>query len=157
MPRYDERDTYILSGAEDLVRVGGTKNAARFRPRTEGLFARITHLRDAATDCWEVRSKDGLVSVYGTPGAAGQDRAVVADPSERSNVFAWRLTETRDPFGNRIVYDYLADAGADGAHRWEQPLLARVRYVDLAAQGPLQFLVSVTFSYEERPDPFSES
>src|SRR4051812_9826467 len=64
-PRYDdERDTFVLSGAEDLVAVpGGPSGATSYRPRTEGLFAVILHVRGAAGDYWEVRGKDGLVSV----------------------------------------------------------------------------------------------
>src|SRR6266536_1626088 len=72
VPRYDDaQDTFILSGAEDLVPVeDGVRTG--YRPRTEGLFARISHHRDATDDddYWEVRSKDGLVSLYGTPGQA---------------------------------------------------------------------------------------
>src|SRR5262249_47992140 len=43
VPRYDDtQDTFILSGAEDLVPVAGAPaGATRHRPRTEGLFARI--------------------------------------------------------------------------------------------------------------------
>src|SRR2546428_1456909 len=72
IPRYrdergllSERDTFLLSGAEDLVPVAETAETIRYRPRTEGLFARIEHHSDSRTDHWEVRSKDGLVSVYG--------------------------------------------------------------------------------------------
>src|SRR5215813_4564098 len=37
-------DTFILSGAEDLVPVAGLLDAVtQYRPRTEGLFAEITH------------------------------------------------------------------------------------------------------------------
>src|SRR3989440_2815887 len=53
IPRYrnergplSERDTFLLSGAEDLVPVAETPGATRYRPRTEGLFARIEHYRD---------------------------------------------------------------------------------------------------------------
>lgn len=104
VPRYNEStDTFLLSGAEDLVPIsGGTPRATRYRPRTEGLFARIVRHRDATHDYWEVRSKDGLVSFYGTPETSASDPAVVADPSDGSKVFAWKLTRTEDPFGNRI-------------------------------------------------------
>ncbi len=76
IPIYDDaQDTFILSGAEDLVPVpDGQSEPTRYRPRTEGLFARIDHHRDASNDYWEVRSKDGLVSFYGTPAAAGNIR-----------------------------------------------------------------------------------
>src|SRR6185436_18974799 len=68
VPRYDnERDTFILSGAEDLVPVEQRPGVTRYRPRTEGLFARIEHHQTSSDDYWQVWSKDGLVSFYGTP------------------------------------------------------------------------------------------
>src|SRR6267143_1239347 len=67
VPRYDEaRDVFILSGAEDLVPIKKEGITTRYRPRTEGLFAEILYHRDPANSYWEVRSKDGLVSFYGT-------------------------------------------------------------------------------------------
>jgi hypothetical protein len=159
VPVYDDtRDVFTLSGAEDLVPVtGGLAGAPRYRPRTEGLFARILHHHDAGNDYWEVRSKDGLVSFYGSPGVAGQDPAVVADPTNRSRVFAWKLTLTTDPFGNRIEYVYSRDAvQIDGPHRWDQVYLSQIRYVDYGDRAAPQFLVTVKLNYEGRPDPFSE-
>ncbi|HEY5742207.1 MAG TPA: SpvB/TcaC N-terminal domain-containing protein, partial [Terrimicrobiaceae bacterium] len=159
IPRYtDDRDTFLLSGAEDLVPIAETTGTTRYRPRTEGLFARIEHRRDALTDHWEVRSKDGLVSVYGTPLSIQNDPAVVANPENRSDIFNWKLTETKDPFGNAIRYDYERDFGGTADHPWDQLYLKRIRYVDYAdpQTGGEKFLVSVTFNYEERPDPFSE-
>src|SRR4030095_11172268 len=42
VPRYsDSEDTFILSGAEDLVPVEVQEHVTRYRPRTEGMFARI--------------------------------------------------------------------------------------------------------------------
>lgn len=184
IPRYrdasaDEQDTFVLSGAEDLVEVESTTvdreaGIKTYRPRTEGLFARITrHTRD--TDHWEVRTKDGLTSVYGTPGptpaSIDEDlRAVIADPGNRRKVFAWRLTETLDPFGNRIFYDYKRDNAQDRSHNGEQLYLHRIRYVDYGSNTN-DFLVSVEFLYDDdpnapgidpefgkklRPDPFSD-
>jgi hypothetical protein len=89
VPRYqdaheylEERDVFILSGAEDLVPVSEpAPGVTRYRPRTDGLFARIEHHQDPDNDFWRVRSKDGLVSLYGTPESAGDDPATVADPA----------------------------------------------------------------------------
>lgn len=162
IPRYvDERDTFLLSGAEDLVPIAETTGVVRYRPRTEGLFARIEHRRDAETDHWEVRSKDGLVSLYGTPHSIQNDPAVVANPEHRSQIFDWKLTETQDPFGNAIRYEYERDLGNTTDHLWDQIYVKRIRYADYTKPGtggnPVeQFLVSVTFTYEERPDPFSD-
>jgi RHS repeat-associated protein len=159
IPRYaDERDTFLLSGAEDLVPVAGAPGVTRYRPRTEGLFARIEHQTGPGTNHWGVRSKDGLLSIYGTPRSFLNDPAVVANPENRSEIFNWKLTETQDPFGNRIRYDYERDLGDTADHLWDQLYLKRIRYVDYTypQSSDEQFLVSVTFNYEVRPDPFSE-
>ncbi|NOT57511.1 MAG: hypothetical protein HOP18_23140 [Deltaproteobacteria bacterium] len=160
VPRYnDAKDIFILSGSEDLVPVpGGSTGTTRYRPRTEGLFARIEHRHDSNNDYWEVRSKDGLTSCYGTPGTAGHDPAALADPrpDKRTKVFAWNLTQTVDTFGNRIEYEYERDRGEDGPHQWDQLYLKQIRYADYQENSQTKFLVSVTFIYEDRPDPFSE-
>lgn len=159
IPRYDDSaDVFILSGAEDLVPVEHpTTGVTRYRPRTEGLFARILHYRDPNNDYWEVRSKDGLVSFYGTEGVAGRDPAVIAKLSDRSRVFAWKLTRTLDPFGNHIEYSYVRDpVRSDGPHEWDQLYLSDIRYADFGDPDNPEFLVHVRFIYEDRPDPFSE-
>jgi hypothetical protein len=165
VPIYDDaKDTFILSGAEDLVPVERFEARTRYRPRTEGLFARILHHHNADNDYWEVRSKNGLVSFYGTPRPVPSpqdwsDPAVIHDPDplKQRHVFAWKLTLTFDPFGNRIEYLYDRDAvQSDGPHHWDQLYLSEIRYVDYGDPADPQFLVTVKFFYETRPDPFSE-
>jgi RHS repeat-associated protein len=170
IPRYrdydarEKADVFVLSGAEDLVPVDSDPqaNPATYCPRTEGLFAKILHHHDAQDDYWEVQSKDGLTSIYGTPRPddatdSWRDPATIERPgdSARRSIFTWKLTETRDLFGNLIRYEYDSDEGAEGPHVWRQPLLRRIRYVDYGDPDQDNFLISVTFDYEERPDPFS--
>jgi hypothetical protein len=101
LPHYNEvaplkdepRDVFILSGAEDFAPISvAYPGRMRYCPRTEGLFARIEHIRDATGNYWEVRSKDGLITRYGDPRPPGaeidwQDPAVTRDPAQ-----AWRRT-----------------------------------------------------------------
>src|SRR5579859_7655168 len=172
IPRYDDAtDIFILSGAEDLVPVE-TSGAGftRYQPRTEGLFARIKHFRihhgsgaqNWTEDYWQVESKDGLVSVYGTPQPTAppsgwRDPATILMPGMPDHIFAWKLTSTRDPFGNRIVYEYLPGGGQSNDVRvWDQVYLSRVRYVDYSDTQNPSFLVNVDFGYGNRPDPFSD-
>jgi Salmonella virulence plasmid 65kDa B protein len=52
VPVYDdEQDLFLLSGSEQLVPVSSpSPGATRYRPRTEGLFARITHFKSNANE-----------------------------------------------------------------------------------------------------------
>ncbi len=158
----DNSDTFVLSGHEDLVAVPGAPTGAqRYRPRAEGLFARIDHYRDLQNNYWDVRTKDGLRNTYGTPRPANAgpdwiDPAVLADPRDLTHVFAWKLTQTIDPFGNRIEYAYeRASIAVDGPHKWDQIYLSEIRYCDYGDPNNPEFLVSITFTYEDRPDHFS--
>ncbi len=187
IPRYRDydldpatSDVFILSGAEDLVPVPDASLdpslATRYRPRSEGLFASIVHHHDAVAgrNYWEVSSIDGLTSYYGpnptdqasyhldftprtTPATIARPKSSAKDPDR---FFAWKLTLTKDPFGNRIEYLYEdRDAGQspqDG-HAWDQPLLTQIRYADYDDGAGLKFLVTITFAYEDgRDDPHSD-
>lgn len=162
-PKLKERDTFILSGAEDLVPVYEERDKfqTRYQPRTEGLFAHIFHHYDPnqKENYWEVRSKDGLISYYGTQGKAGNDTTAIADPNvaNQGHIFVWKLSATEDAFQNRIEYQYLRDQNEDGPHHWDQLYLSEVRYMDyLNGVGKKKFLVRIKFKYETRPDLFSE-
>ncbi|MER5430167.1 SpvB/TcaC N-terminal domain-containing protein [Streptomyces sp. NPDC002588] len=158
----ERADVFVLSGAEDLVPVEGTyPGRVRYRPRTEGMFARVEHVKDATGDFWEVRAKDGSRTRYGTPRPVDapdgwRDPAVVCDPQAPGHVFCWRITETADPLGNLVRYSYLRDLGQEPGHTWDQPLLARISYADYGDRADPAFLVMVDFDYSTRPDPFSD-
>ncbi|MDD1621875.1 MAG: hypothetical protein LUQ11_10385 [Methylococcaceae bacterium] len=158
LPRYDDdQDNFVLSAAEDLVPVDVQANLTRYRPRTEGLSARIAHHREANQNYWQADGKDGLTRVYGTSAMASRDPAAIADPEYAGRTFAWKLSQTRDVFGNRIDYLYQRDAEQnDGVQAWDQMYLSEIRYADFGDRANSRFLVRVKFVYETRPDPFSE-
>ena len=162
VPLYqDGRDVFVLSGAEELVPVGTLDGAAAYRPRTETAFARILHRTGPGGDHWEITTTAGLTSRYGTPRPAGaapdwSDPATVADPDDRRRIFGWLLTETRDLLGNRIVYRYDTDEGAEPGHRWSVPLLREIAYADWTdAAGAERFAATIAFEDEARDDAFS--
>ncbi|MEW6667898.1 MAG: SpvB/TcaC N-terminal domain-containing protein [Thermodesulfobacteriota bacterium] len=120
IPRYrdaEESDVFILSGAEDLVPIieaTGTYpfpvpagfEVKRYRPRIEGLFARIERWRglsDGQTH-WRSISRDNITTLYGkTP------KSRISDPSHPSRVFAWLICQSYDDKGNAIVYEYVPE------------------------------------------------
>jgi hypothetical protein len=118
----------VLSGSEDLVpelelQGGAWKRETiersvngeayvvhRYRPRIEGLFARIerwTRKQDGDT-YWRSISKDNITTLYGK---TGQSR--IADPQDAFRVFSWLICESYDDKGNAIVYDYVAEDSAN--------------------------------------------
>src|SRR5262249_31966347 len=138
--------TAIGAGTWHSLALQAEPASRQYRPRTEGLFAKIIHYRDPRNDYWEVRSKDGMVSRYGTPGATGHDPAVLADPGvpAQAKRFAWKLTRTIDPFGNLIEYSYARDKTAqEGVHQWDQLYLSQIRYVDYGDPLNPSFLVTL--------------
>ncbi len=121
-----KEDIFVLSSAEDLVPVLRTEDGEtrcdeferdgyrvkRYRPRIEGLFARIerwTHL-DSGEQHWRSITRENVLNVYGfDPGSR------IADPEAPDRVFSWLLCRSYDDKGNAIVYDYAAetDSGVD--------------------------------------------
>ncbi|MBN2386310.1 MAG: hypothetical protein JXB85_04765 [Anaerolineales bacterium] len=127
LPRYrnqEESDVFILSGAEDLVpvleqsgggwqvmektrQVGGISyTVKRYRPRVEGLFARIERWTNKQTDevHWRSISKDNITTCYGKTAASR-----IADPADPIRIFSWLICESYDDKGNAIYYEYKAE------------------------------------------------
>src|SRR5688572_18899694 len=129
LPRYqdaDDSDIFILSGSEDLVpefkkdndgewvkEVGNFVRAEveiegyfvrRYRPRIEGLFARIerwTSQTQPLDVFWRSISRDNVTTFYGKT-----DKSRIADPSDTSKIFSWLICESYDDKGNAILYEY---------------------------------------------------
>ncbi|MGH1347191.1 MAG: SpvB/TcaC N-terminal domain-containing protein [Nannocystales bacterium] len=117
LPRYfddEHSDVFVLSGAEDLVPVAtpsqpadGMHEVQRYRPRVEGLFARIERwMATDGTSHWQVTTRDNALNVYGRTG-----QARIADPDNPTRIYAWMLEETRDDRGNVARYVYRGEDG----------------------------------------------
>jgi RHS repeat-associated protein len=128
LPRYDdagESDVFILSNAEDLMPVlaldgnqwrpvslpDATVNEQtyaikRYRPRIEGLLARIERWqrRSDGDMHWRAVTKENVTSIYGQ-----NPKCRIADPADPSRVFKWLLEATFDDKGNVIFYEYKAE------------------------------------------------
>lgn len=202
LPQYrdaEESDVFILSGAEDLVpeltasgsRFEDSTSVAgyivhRYRPRIEGLFARIerwTSKTDASDTFWRSISRDNVTTLYGK---ASESR--IADPNDSRKIFSWLICESYDDKGNAIRFEYkpensqdvdLAAANEKNRNRAAQRYLKHVKYgnktprrenEDLAQRT--DWLFELVFDYGEhneqdpkpndagawlcRPDPFSQ-
>lgn len=177
LPEYQdarESDVFVLSGAEDLVpvlledgsRFVGTTNALdytihRYRPRIEGLFARIERFTETATGDvhWRSISRDNVTTVYGKT-----LESRIADPSDPQRVFTWLICESYDDKGNAVVYRYEAedDANVDQSQanernrqRTANRYLKRIQYGNKVSRvaapdlSTAEWLFEVVFDYDE--------
>ena len=169
IPIYDDKaDIFILSGAEDMVPVkvesqivsGVNIEKTYYRPRTEGVFARIIRYKKSNGEhYWEVKNKDGLVSYYGTFGMPGDDPRVLANPEKRDSIFSWYLYKMVDPFGNEIVYTYDRDLVTSGSRQYDQLYISQIDYTKYQVPNitppEYKYLCQIKFIYEDRVDSFS--
>jgi len=81
----------------------------RYRPRIEGLFARIerwTRIDMIGDVHWRSISKDNILTLYG-----GDADSRIADPLDPSHIFNWLICEMRDDKGQAVLYRYKAEDG----------------------------------------------
>ena len=113
----EDSDTFIFSGAEDLVPVykqDGSGNwikdrtitagtsITRYRPRIEGGFARIERIGEPSGNVyWKVTTGNNEVSVFGK-----SQTAQVTDPADPARIFKWLLEFSYDDKGNCHQYEY---------------------------------------------------
>lgn len=125
LPLYDDdQDSFVLAGAEDLVRTAHGADGTwtpeaprladgyriyRYRPRTEGLFARIERwVREAdGFTHWRTITSDQITHCFGTTADSR-----LADPQDPRRVSDWLLQQSYDALGNHCVYEYAADEPA---------------------------------------------
>lgn len=169
LPRYQDAggtsgidsDTFVLSGAEDLVAefqrvpLGGfvrdsdgeylvddelrnwqgvNYRVRRYRPRIEGLFARIERWwQDGGVDMfWRTISRDNVTSFYGLTSAAR-----IADPEDASRIFEWLLEFTSDDKGNCTHHEYVSEdlSGMPDAHHNRNRSQVGNRYLKRVLHG----------------------
>ncbi len=137
LPQYrdaEESDVFILSGAEDLVPEfekdadgnlivrdgkyvvydkprtldGIMYRVRRYRPRIEGLFARIERWTGPTEGDvhWRSISKDNILTIYGK-----NANSRIFDQENPEHIFSWLICETRDDKGNAVIYNYKPEDG----------------------------------------------
>ena len=194
LPQYrdsEDSDEFLLSGAEDLVPVlvqdgdewkredlpprivdGRSYRVECYRPRIEGLFARIerwTNLSNSTDVCWRSISRDNITTWYGRT-----ENSRIFNPDDHSHIFSWLICESYDDKGNAVVYEYVPEdsrcvdaSQANEANRTEASrsanrYLKRIKYgnrtpnrdaqwqaTDPAALPEDGWMFEVVFDYEE--------
>ena len=115
LPRYDdagESDVFVFSGAEDLVPAyrdegggnwvrdsdeNGGVRVERYRPRIEGLFARIEKITVDGEEgfYWKVTTRDNVSTLFGRT-----DAARIREPGDGSRIAVWLPEWSWDDKGN---------------------------------------------------------
>lgn len=119
-------DVFLLSGAEDLVPAlkeeagewlpdaytGNGYHITRYRPRTEGGFARIEKwVRTSDGDThWRTTTRDNVHSVFGET-----DAARVLHPENPRHVFEWKIERSWNEKGHLMHFHYKRE-NAEGLH-----------------------------------------
>ena len=135
LPKYqdgNESNTFILSGAEDLVPVlkqqgndwvpedvpdrtigTDTYQIKRYRPCIEGLFARIERWTNTLSNeiHWRSISRDNITTVYGRTTDSGIEDTDGHEGSPR--VFSWLICDSYDDKRNAIYYKYEPEDSAE--------------------------------------------
>jgi RHS repeat-associated protein len=183
LPKYrdsEESDVFILSGAEDLVPVldasgkplnipdrtiqengvSKTYTIKRYRPRIEGLFARIEKWvnKNTGDTYWRSISRDNITTHYGKT-----TQARITDPADSTckRVFQWLIEESRDSKGNVISYVYKPEDQAqidrsllseknrvNGNQGFTNQYLKRIKYGN-KTPNESDFLFELVFDYGE--------
>ena len=182
LPQYgdgEESDVYVLSGAEDLVPVLGpdgrrfTDDIAapgytihRYRPRIEGLFARIERWTNRTTGeiHWRSTTRDNVTTFYGRDNSSRIFDPADTVPDHPTRIFSWLGSESYDDKGNAMVYVYVAEnqANVDRAQanernrvRTANRYLKQIKYGNRVSRliqpdlAQAEWLFEVIFDYDE--------
>src|SRR5262249_39693224 len=123
----------------------------QYRPRLEGLFARIERwTSDKGETHWRTISRDNVTTLYGLDeNSRIQDRA--RDPKlpwDQPRIYSWLISRSFDDKGNVAVYDYIPEtptgitqsstheANRTDADRVRQRYLKSIRYGNAEAYFP---------------------
>ncbi|MCA9907666.1 MAG: VCBS repeat-containing protein, partial [Anaerolineae bacterium] len=159
--KFDDGGSPIIS--EKLI---GDYCVRRYRPRIEGLFARIERWRNEESGeiHWRSISKDNVTTVYGK-----DNNSRVFDPSDPNTdhparIFKWLICQSYDDKGNAIVYEYSPedDRGVDysqsnerNRQRTANRYLKRIKYGNRTSHliqpdlTQTDWLFEVVFDYDE--------
>ncbi|MDJ0899037.1 MAG: SpvB/TcaC N-terminal domain-containing protein [Xenococcus sp. MO_188.B8] len=152
LPKYDRSDTFLIFNGDDLVPFpeGSREEIANninytvtsYRPRTEGLFAKIEHwVAENSNSFWKMLSRDNVTSIFGKT-----ENSRIFDPENPSHIFEWLLSETFNTKGDRVVYEYKSentDNVPDALHEENRTQTAnkyieKIKYGNVKPFHPLQ-------------------
>lgn len=121
LPKYQdaiESDVFLFSGAEDLIPYEYQTGESvpdfpegyiikRYRPRIEGIFAKIEHIKHInkpGESWWRVISADNITTYFGL-----SSNSRISDPEDNTRIFSWLPDMVLDNNGNIQLLEYKAE------------------------------------------------
>ncbi|KAF5629910.1 insecticidal toxin complex [Fusarium tjaetaba] len=141
IPLYDdEKDTFVLSGEDDLVPLLDSGNwkektigefvVRQYQPRVVSQPMRIERWSKLASPWdihWRTITSDNVTSVFGRD----QDSRISNEATDRPCIFAWLITDMYDTWGNAVQFSYKQEDESglfeDGMPLWEMNRSSDVR------------------------------
>ncbi|KAL8751966.1 MAG: hypothetical protein Q9184_005887 [Pyrenodesmia sp. 2 TL-2023] len=150
VPMYDESDTFVLSGTEDLVPVlaGGQRvisgySVQKYRPRIENNFFRIEQWvngQDANDVYWRSISPENVITVFGR---TDESRIFDTDVAGRKRIFTWLVSESFDGRGNTMRYMYKSE-DSDGLQDGQDVAMCELGRTSVS-RGRMKYLKSIKY------------
>ena len=164
-----EKDTdgqWVIKDDNSRTVEGVTYSIRRYRPRIEGLFARIerwTCESDSTDVRWRSISRDNITTWYGK-----SKDSRICDPEDQTRIFSWLICESYDDKGNALIYEYVYEdsAGIDASQAHEKNrsessrsanrYLKRIKYGNVPSRlvepdlSKSEWLFEVVFDYDEK-------
>ncbi|MCP3953809.1 MAG: toxin, partial [Desulfobacterales bacterium] len=138
----------------------------RYRPRIEGLFARIERWTEQTTGDvhWRSITRENVTTIYGQDNNSRIFDPADDNPEHPTRTFSWLICASYDDKGNAVVYEYVGedDAKVDYGRtnernrtRTANRYLKRIKYGNRVSRlikpdlDQAQWLFEVVFDYDE--------
>ena len=125
-------DEYVISEKDYPATPNDTHTIRFYKPRIEGLFARIERWTAKATGIikWRVITKDNVTTLFGWT-----DNSVISDPKDHKKIFEWLPEFVFDDKGNcsHYIYKKEDDSGFDSSllHNRNRLVNENITYTNL--------------------------
>lgn len=175
IPKYDGNDTYIFANEGELTPKLIEKNGQwvpdetikpdsgiswkvfAYLPREQSSFSLIEQWVDPSNgeSWWKVTSRDNVTVKYGRSGEAR-----IVDPDDETKIFEWLIEESFDSKGNRILYHYKPEDGANISSQiyeinrsfFARKYIQKIQYGNYSLDGTPateKFVFEIVFDYGE--------
>ncbi|KAL7898927.1 hypothetical protein HDV63DRAFT_411354 [Trichoderma sp. SZMC 28014] len=150
IPLYDETDTFLLSGQDELVPLGDAEQRGNeflvqsYQPRVLGepmQIERWSRLDSPSDTHWRTINGSNVTCIFGL---SQESRISYTDQAGRLCVFSWLLCSSYDSSGNLITYEYKGE-DAQGLSTLPPEDESQERARSVATAGRAKYLKAIKY------------